>query len=89
MKDIVDIYSSEVKKIHYTSGYLQTYIHGYNKESEKCAAYPGQSTVYFENVANITVNSESVIPKMKQNGREKSVRKIVRFLTTKTRQIIV
>ena len=33
-----------------------------HKESERCAVYPEQSTVYFEKIANINVGYDSVIP---------------------------
>ena len=33
--------------------------------------YPEWSTVHFENISNITVNSDNVIPQEKQNGGEK------------------
>ena len=50
---------------------MQNYIDSCHKELERRAAYPEQSTTNFENVANITVDSDSVIPKDKQNGGEK------------------
>ena len=37
---------------------MQTYIDSVNKEP---AAYPEQNTAYFENVAKITVDIDSVI----------------------------
>ena len=44
---------------------------GYHKESERHTAYPEQRTVHFENVANITVDSDSVFTKNKKNGSDK------------------
>ena len=41
---------------------MQTYIDSYKKESEKCAVYPEQITVNFEDIAIITLDSDSVIP---------------------------
>ena len=49
---------------------MQENIDSCNKYSEKCAAYPKQSTVHFEDVSNITINSSSVIAQEKQNGIE-------------------
>ena len=46
---------------------MRTYIDSVKKER---AAYPEESTAYFENVVNITADVHSVIPKDKQNGSE-------------------
>ena len=50
---------------------MQDYIDIFHKESERHAEYPEQRTTHFEKVANITVDSNSVIIHQKQNGREK------------------
>ena len=52
---------------------MQTYIDSCKKESEKHAAYPEQSNVHFENVANITVDSDSITQREKQNGSEENI----------------
>ena len=49
---------------------MREHIDVFHKESEKRAAYPEQSTAHFEDVANITVYSASVITQEKQNGSE-------------------
>ena len=41
-----------------------------HKESESRTEYPEQNTSHFNNVANITVNSNSVTPQKKKNGIE-------------------
>ena len=58
----------------------------FHKESERHAAYLEQSTADFENVANITVDSASVIIQDKKMGARKIVRRI---LTMRMRQIRV
>ena len=45
---------------------MRNYIDICHEESERCATYPEQSTVYFVKVANITVESASVIPQGKK-----------------------
>ena len=50
---------------------MQNYIDSCHNEPEGRVAYPEQRTLHFENVAKITANSDSVIPKEKQNGSEK------------------
>ena len=49
---------------------MRNYIDKCNKESEKYAAYPEQSTIHFENVVNITVDSDCVITQEKQDRSE-------------------
>ena len=49
---------------------MQDYIDSCHKESERRAAYLEQSTAYYENIENITVDSASLIPQEKQNGNE-------------------
>ena len=50
---------------------MKNYIDRFHKESEIRAACPEQSTPHFENVDNITVDSDSVIPQEKKTGSEK------------------
>ena len=45
---------------------MNNYIDICKKVSERCAEYPEQNTAHFENVANITAGSDSVIPQEKQ-----------------------
>ena len=59
MKDIVEIYKSETEQIRGTNIDMQEHIDGFHKE---------QSTEHFEDVANITVNSDSIFLQGKQNG---------------------
>ena len=65
MKDIVEILNCEIKEIRSTNRDMQNYIDSCHKEPEKRAAYLEQSTINFENVANINVNNYSLIPKNK------------------------
>ena len=58
MKEIVEILNSEIKQVHSTNQGMQNYIDICHKESEVCAA---KNTVHFENVANITINSDILI----------------------------
>ena len=44
---------------------MQDYIDSCNKESERQASYLEQSTAHFENIANINVDSASVITQEK------------------------
>ena len=61
MKEIVEIFYSEIQEIRSTNWYMQDYIDIFHKESERHAEYPEQSTGHFEKVANITVDSNSLI----------------------------
>ena len=47
---------------------MQNYIDSCKKVR---AAYLEQNTLHFEDIANIATNSDSTIPKKKQNGRGK------------------
>ena len=71
MKDIVEIFNLEIKEICSTNRDMRNYIDGCHKESERCETYLEKRTAHLENVANITVNSDGVIPQEKQNGNEK------------------
>ena len=59
------------------------YIDSCHKESEIRAAYTEQSTVHFKNVANITVDRDSLFLQEKKMRVRKFFRQI---LTTKIRQ---
>ena len=54
---------------------MQEHIDSCHKESESSEVYPEHSTAHFNNVTNITVDSDSIIPQKKQNGREENVQK--------------
>ena len=49
---------------------MQTYIESCKKEPERRVVYTEHNTEHFENVANITANSDSVILQEKQTVRE-------------------
>ena len=72
---------------------LQTYIDIYHKESERCAAYLEQSNAHFNNIANINVNSDGITPQKNRIGKRNIVRNIIRkiviYLLTKVRKIVV
>ena len=67
---MLEQFNSDKKELIATNRDLQTYIDGCHKESERCAAYPEQSTAHFNNVVNITVDSDSITPQKGKNGRE-------------------
>ena len=66
IKDMVEIFNSEIKYIHSTNQDMKTYIDSCNKEPEKCELYLKQSTAQYENVANITADIDIVIPQEKK-----------------------
>ena len=49
---------------------MQEYIDSCRKESKSRSAYPEKNTAHFNNVAKITVDSDSTTPQKKQTGRE-------------------
>ena len=63
MKNTVEIFNYEIKDISSTNREILSYIDSCHKEPERCASYLEKSTLQFENVVNITINSDSVIPK--------------------------
>ena len=69
MKDIVEIYNSKINYIRSTNQDMQNYIDICLRELERRADYPEHSTAHFENVANITVNSASVIHQEKNGSK--------------------
>ena len=71
MRYIVEIFSYEIREINSTNRDMRNYTDSCHKESERCAAYLQQITVNFENVSNITIDSDNVITKDKQNWGEK------------------
>ena len=63
-------FNSKIKELWATNQDLQTYIDSFNNESKSRAAYPEQNNAHLNNVANITVGSDSTTSHNKQNGRE-------------------
>ena len=59
IKEMVQTFNSETKEICSTNRYMQTYIDSVKNDH---VDYPEQKTSYFENVVNITVNSDIVNP---------------------------
>ena len=49
---------------------MQEHIYIFRKELERRAAYLEQSSAHFEDIANITVDSDSVIPQGKNWNEE-------------------
>ena len=66
MREIVDIYKYNIEKIRDINWDMWEHVDICHKYSEICAAYPKQSTAHFEDVANITVDSASVITQEKK-----------------------
>ena len=64
---MLDSFKYKTKELHATQRDLQTYIDSCHKESERRAAYTEHSTANFNNVANITVNSDIITSQKKQN----------------------
>ena len=60
----------DAKELCSTKRDLRNYDDSCHKESERCTEYPEQSTANFNNVANITINDDSIDPQNKQNWRE-------------------
>ena len=77
--EMLESFNYETKELRATNQDLNNYIDSFHKESERSAEYLEQSTTYFDNVANITIVSDSIPAQKKQNGRRKIVRKTVRF----------
>ena len=81
-KDIANVYKYEIEEIHAINWDIREYINSCPKESEMCAVYTEESTAYFDDIENITLDSANVIPQEKKMG----VRKIFRqILMTKTK----
>ena len=57
----------DIKELCAINRDIQTYIDSCKKES---AANTEQNTLHLENVARITVDSDSITPQKKQKGRE-------------------
>ena len=66
---------------------MQDYIDGCNKESGKNVAYPEYSTVNFENVVNITVDSDGITPHSKKDRIKENHQKDCNIPYYKIRQI--
>ena len=68
---MLESFNYEKKELNTTNQYLEDYIASCHKESERRAVYKEQITEHFNNVADITADSDSITPQKKQNGREK------------------
>ena len=69
-KDITNVYKYEIEEIHAINWDIREYIISCPKESELCAVYTEQSTAYFDDIENITLDSANVILQEKKNGSE-------------------
>ena len=63
--------------MHSTNRDTRNYVDSCHKESEIRAAYLEKSTSHFKNVANITVDSDSVIPQDRKKKARNTVRQIL------------
>ena len=63
---------------------MLTYLDIVKKE---LAAYLEQNTLHFENIANITEDSDIISPNKKKNGREEDSQQIFKITFEKMRQI--
>ena len=68
---------------------MREHIDSWHKESENPAAYPEHGTANFNNIANITIDSDSINPKNKRNGKEGKIQKDCEIPSEKTRKIRV
>ena len=62
MKEIVYTYKPDIEEIHAINLDMREHINSCHKESESRTAYPEYNTAHFNNVANISVNSDSITP---------------------------
>ena len=60
---MLESFNSETKELCATIQDLQTHIDIVNKE---LTVYPEQKTLHLENVANITIDSDSITPQKKK-----------------------
>ena len=61
MKEIVEIYKFEIEEICAINRDMRGHIDSCHNESQRREVYTEQSTTYFEDVANITGNSDILI----------------------------
>ena len=71
MREMVQILNSDIEDIRPINQNKINYIISCPKESEKSTDNPEQSNEHIENVENITSNSDSLIPKEKQDVSDK------------------
>ena len=64
---MLESFNSERKELRTVNQDSQNYIDSVKNER---AEYPEQNTLYVKKVANITINSGSIDPQKKQNGKE-------------------
>ena len=62
---MLESFNSDTRKLRATNQDLKTYTGSVKKER---AEYPEHNTLHFENVANITADSDIITPHKKQNG---------------------
>ena len=60
MKEVLDMYKYDIVYIHAINRDMWEHIDCCHKESENCAAYAEHGTAHFNNVANITINADSI-----------------------------
>ena len=75
MKEVLDMYKYKIEDINAITRDIGEHSDSCHKESEIPAVYPKYNTAHFNNVANITSNSDSITPHKKQNGREHNIHK--------------
>ena len=69
------MYKYDIEKIHAIKQEIREHIDSCYKGSKSCAEYLEHSTAHFNNVANITIDSDSITPKNKKNWREENSQK--------------
>ena len=65
---MLELFNFDTKQLCATKQDLQKFIDSCQKESKRHTAYPEQSTAHFNNVANITVDIDSIAPQKKKMG---------------------
>ena len=75
MKEGLYMYKYVIKEIHAINRYMREHIDSCQKEFKISAVYPEHSTAHLNNIANITIESDSITPKNEKNGREENSQK--------------
>ena len=86
IKEMLESFNSETKELCATNRDLQTYIDCCHQESERHALYPEQGIVHFNNMANITIDNNSITPQRRQNEREEHHQKDCQILFNKNEE---
>ena len=63
------MYRYYIEEIHAINRDMQEHIDSFHKGHEICTEHPEQNTAHFNNVAKITVDSDSKTPYRKHNIR--------------------